>query len=162
MNRHCTALLGLVLACGVTPHASAAAAHKWIDADGVTHYSDKPPNSVETTLIELPERGALETASENGRPADDYYSISNQWQRMNQERVERERLALERAKLRAAQQTPAPTPVVAEDDNDIRYVPVYVGFGFHRPHHRHHRHGASLRYSPQPPAQPSLGTFPTR
>jgi len=152
MNRHCTTLLGLVLACSVALPVGAAAVHKWVDADGVTHYSDKPPDSVETTLIELSEPLAVKTASEDGRPADDYYSISNQWQRMNQERLERDRLNLERERIRAARQTPAPAATVAEGDN-IRYVPIYSGFRFHRQRRPRH-HYVAVPHLPQPPSPP--------
>lgn len=143
------ALLSLALVCAIVTPASATAVHKWVDADGVTHYSDKPPESVDTTLIELSEPAAVKTASEDGGPADDYYSISNQWQRMNQERIERERLNLERERIRAAQQTPAPTATVVERKVKVRYVPIFAGFGPH-PHHPHHRYGTGPKHSPQP------------
>jgi len=151
------ALLGLALTCGVTAPASAAAVHKWIDADGVTHYSDKPPESVETTLIELPEPAAVKNASEDGGLADDYYSITNQWQRMNQERIERERLNLERERIRAARQTPAPTATVVQQEDEVRYVPIFTGFGLH-PHRPQHRYGGGRRH-PRSPAPASPGVI---
>ena len=162
MIRYYTALLGLALICSALTPAAASAVHKWIDERGVTHYSDEPPDSVETTLIELPEPTIIRTASEDDGLADDYYSISNQWQRMNEERLERERLNLERARIRAARQTPVTAP--AANDDEVRYVPVYSGFGYYRPHRRHHRrHHGGMRPHPRPqPRQPGLGTFPTQ
>lgn len=157
MNRHLTELLGLALICGGLSPAGATAVHKWVDADGVTHYSDAPPDSIETTLIELPAPTLISTAGEDGRAADDYYSITNQWQRMNQERLERERLNLEREKIRAARQTPAPAPAAVADD-EVRYVPVYAGFRFPRHHRGYHRYRGGGRPEPRP--QASLGTFP--
>ena len=158
MNPHCTALLSLALACGIVTPASAAAVHKWIDADGVTHYSDQPPDSVDTTLIELPEPTALKTAGEDGGLADDYYSIPNQWQRMNQERIERERLNLERERARAARQTAAPTATVVKREVKVRYVPIFAGFGLF-PHHPHHRYDTGPRHQPKRPAQPAPGVI---
>ncbi len=90
----------LLCACLVLP-AQADIAHKWVDADGVTHYSDEPPAdaAAPATAIELPAAGRRATS-----PGDDYYSIANQWQRMHQERLERDRIALEKARLRAARE----------------------------------------------------------
>lgn len=161
---HYTALLGLALICSALTPAAAGAVHKWVDEHGVTHYSDEPPDNTETTLIELPEPTIARTASEDGGLADDYYSISNQWARMNEERLERERLDLERDRIRAARQTPVPAPAAGDSGDEVRYVPVYSGFGYYRPHRRHHgRHHGGMRPHPRPqPRQPSLGTFPTQ
>lgn len=160
MTRHSTALLGLALACGGLQTVAGGPVHKWVDDDGVTHYSDEPPQSAATTLIELPKPARADSAGGSGEPQDDYYSISNQWQRMHLERLERERLNLERERIRAARQTP---PAAAKDDDDeVRYVPLYSGFGYYRPHRRHHRYHDGGRHKPQAPAQSSLGTFPTQ
>ena len=160
MNRHCTTLLGLALACGGPQTAAGGAVHKWVDDDGVTHYSDEPPQSTVTTLIELQKPTSVDSAGGSGRPQDDYYSISNQWQRMHQERLERERLNLERERIRAARQKPP--AAAADDDDEVRYVPIYSGFGYYRPHRRPHRFHHGIRHKPRPPVQTSLGTFPTQ
>ncbi len=74
--------------------AQASVVHKWIDADGVTHYSDEPPAASVTDLeqIELP----TPPARAPGEPEDAYYSIANQWQRMHRERIELEKARAER------------------------------------------------------------------
>lgn len=160
MKKTCTALLGLALTCGGLPTAQAAGVHKWVDAQGLTHYSDEPPGAVETTLIELPQP-TVAKGDDDEKPAGDYYSISNQWQRMNQERLERERLDLERAKIRAARQTPA-ADTADRDEDEVRYVTVYRGFGLRRHHRRSHRIHRFDSHRPQAPASADLGTFPTQ
>lgn len=74
---------------GFAASIEAEVVHKWVDADGVTHYSDEPPPATVTGLeqIELPATPPR-AADEN---ADRYYSISSQWQRMRRERIELER-----------------------------------------------------------------------
>jgi len=153
-------LLVTLLACCTTLPALAVGVHKWVDADGLTHYSDEPPGAGETMLIELPEP-AVSKSDDDEKPAGDYYSISNQWQRMNQERLERERLNLERAKIRAARQTPAPDTADAGED-EVRYVTVYRDFGLRRHHRRPHRIHRFDGHRPQAPTTANLGTFPTQ
>ncbi len=143
-RRHESALHGITgTGPGLRQPADGGPVHKWVDDDGVTHYSDEAPPSVVTTLIELPEPPRADSAGSSGEPQDDYYSISNQWQRMHQERLERERLNLERERIRVARQAP---PAAAKDDDDaVRYLPVYSGFGYYRPHRRHHRYHGRRR-----------------
>lgn len=84
-----------LLLTGFTAFAQASVVHKWVDADGVTHYSDAPPAGSVTDFeqIELPASPARDAA----RVDDDYYSIANQWRRMHRERVELERARVERS-----------------------------------------------------------------
>ena len=157
----------LILTVIALSPARAAGVHKWVDDEGITHYSDDAPETVETTLIDLPP-----PAIDEKRPNEDendYYSISNQWQRMNRERLEREQIELERARIRAAQQTRLQTETATSDKRDgdagnVRYVPIYAPFP-HRKHPRHRNHSRS-RYSHyrQPQARPTenLGSFPTQ
>ena len=79
-------LLGFILL-----PAQAAVVHKWIDADGVTHYSDTAPGSspAQVSIIDIPERNLVKTDVDN-----DYYSIRNQWQRLYKERIEKQKLEL--------------------------------------------------------------------
>lgn len=82
----------LLVACAAP--APSSTIHKWVDDDGITHYSDTPPGApaIEFERIDLPD-----TAASTVKRADDYYSIANQWQRMHRERIERERARAERA-----------------------------------------------------------------
>ena len=74
--------LFLVL-CSMPFCTSAAAIHSWIDADGITHFSDTPlPADVtDATTVELNEHYPPLLDAETY-----YYSIANQWQRMHEER----------------------------------------------------------------------------
>ena len=128
-------LLVTLLACQAP--VLAVDVHKWIDEQGVTHYSDEAPEAIETTLIDLPDPVVAVSGGEN----EDYYSISKQWERMNRERLEREKLALEKARIEAVLHPPATTTVYVRDDGEDRIIPVYHDFRFRktRGHRRHHR-----------------------
>ena len=119
--------------------------HKWIDVDGITHYSDAPPRSdlFEITRIDT---GIRKNTVSKG----DYYSIANQWARMQRERRERDRIKLEQERLRAARQ-PTRTEVVyvEKPESGIRYVSVYPRTRYLRHSHyrSYHKRGSRLRYS---------------
>lgn len=83
--------LALVLS-GFVASIQAAVVHKWVDANGVTHYSDEPPPGNVTGIeqIELP------PAHDPQKTEEAYYSIANQWRRMYRERIELERVRAER------------------------------------------------------------------
>jgi len=85
-----------LLLTGCIAFAQASTIHKWIDADGVTHYSDGAPPASVTDLeqFELPGLPAP-VANKSG---EDYYSIANQWRRMHRERIELERVRAGRAR----------------------------------------------------------------
>ncbi|MEX2525656.1 MAG: DUF4124 domain-containing protein [Gammaproteobacteria bacterium] len=73
--------------------------YTWVDGDGVTHFSDAPPvkaaapGNVETMSMPT---GFPDAADAN----EDYYSITNQWQRIQEERTARQEFTLERKRLR--------------------------------------------------------------
>lgn len=116
----------LALLAAATTTTADGLVHTWVDADGVTHFSDRPPADAmtESSTMTMPA-----DFPETVNPDDAYYSIANQWQRVQEERADRERLALERARVRAEQRAasaaPAPPPPPAQQ-------PVFVG-GFARP-----------------------------
>jgi hypothetical protein len=150
-----------LLACGAATPALAVGAHKWIDEKGVTHYSDEAPAAIETTFIDLPDPVI---ASPENDGADNYYSISNQWERMNRERLEREKLLLEKAKIEAARQPPPQPVVYVQDSGEDRIIPVYRDFRYrkHRGQRRHYRSHRSPGLVRPLPAPPLSGGFPTR
>lgn len=136
-------LSGAILAfCLVTP-VTAAVAHKWVDANGLTHYSDAAPgvDSGLVTQIDLPANSA------SNKAADDYYSITRQWQRLHQERIELEKLALEKARQQASvlQQKAEVVYVDPPVETGYRLIyanPGYRRYGYHRSHYRYgHRYG---------------------
>ena len=87
-----------LLLSGFAAPIDAAVVHKWVDADGVTHYSDEPPApTTEFERIDLPAAPPRAAVGD-----DDYYSIANQWQRMHRERIELERTRVERPRAKGA------------------------------------------------------------
>lgn len=113
--------------------AMATEIHKWVDEHGITHYSDEAPGvqDVEVTLIEVPA-----TYSTNKNSEEDYYSITNQWKRIHEERIALEKIKLEKAKYKAAQQPSQPQVVYYEDRGGGYYFgnPNYFS---NRYKHRH-------------------------
>ena len=71
-----TVLLALLLSTG----ARAADVFRWVDANGVTHYSDTPPKDGE----EVQSLRVNDSNPPGYDPADDPYSIVNQAKRMNE------------------------------------------------------------------------------
>ena len=131
--------------------AHAAVVHKWIDADGVTHYSDEAPGPAvtEVSMIDVPAGN-----SDKSDAKDDYYSIKNQWQRVYKERLERQKLELERDRQKAAIQSTTPQVVYINESSDERYAVAYLGRFHHRyrhgrlhKRHKHHRGFRDKRYS---------------
>ncbi|MEM7564656.1 MAG: DUF4124 domain-containing protein [Pseudomonadota bacterium] len=99
-------LLALIVFFAVTP-VSGSVIHKWVDSNGVTHYSDVAPEAEAASTLDIPVADSARTASTN-----DYYSIQNQWKRVNQERLarekrEQEQLASQKKKSRLAKVMPA-------------------------------------------------------
>lgn len=107
MNRSIAAQLAPILLAGALTSATAGVAHKWVDADGITHYSDAPP-AIETSPVTLIELAVSDTPAND--PAAAYYSIRNQWLRIQEERLARERIRLEQIRLKS--QTPSAAPQV--------------------------------------------------
>jgi len=74
-------------------------AYTWVDKDGITHFSDSPPATGTTAsgdIVSMP----LPQSYTAPDPAQDYYSISNQWRRMQEVKAEQDGLALQREQLR--------------------------------------------------------------
>ncbi len=116
-------LLVLFIASLVASPIYAEQIHKWIDEEGVTHYSDSAPESKTEDV------SVIETLDEYTVPQnldEDYYSITNQWLRMNEERLAREKLKLEQEKQRAASQPPPPQVIYVQED---------VGYGVSYPYY---------------------------
>ena len=103
MNFFGTIILTGLLSCLPFPQGiNAAELFKWLDADGVTHYSDEPPpKSVsEFKSLEFRESSVSGPRASSGASAEaDYFSVINQAKRMEASRLERERLRLEKEKL---------------------------------------------------------------
>lgn len=128
------------MSCSLLP-AQAAVVHKWVDADGVTHYSDQAPepSTTQVTMIEV-----AETRSVKGN--NDFYSIVNQWQRMHKERIEYEKLKLEQAKQKAAQQSATPQIVYINEPPARQVTYAYPGAHNRNHYYKGHRHNSGYRH----------------
>jgi hypothetical protein len=128
MNQSIALLPLVILTNCVLLSVDAASVYKWVDTNGVTHYSDEAPASSTTqvTLIDIPT-----TQSVADNVESDYYSIANQWARLHEELIKREKLKLEKARQKAAQ---SPQIVYINESNASRYVVAYPGF-LHRRHY---------------------------
>jgi hypothetical protein len=127
-----TACCGLA---GLPPAAAyAGAIYTWVDAGGVTHFSESPPPDPVTqpAMIELmPPPPPADT--------DDYYSIIRQAERMERRRLENEKLAAERlqaeAEARRARieaEAAMQAPASYADDGSV-YLPAYPYYPGHGP-----------------------------
>lgn len=140
INCKCIALsLIMLLLAAVTLPVYAGSVHKWVDDQGVTHYSDQAPdnysdtnsdnnNAEQVEVIRIDFSDAYRTSSYQ----DNYYSVTNQWARMKEERIERKQLQLEKAKQKVAQQPVDPQVVFvnqAEESQRSIYYPAHSSFG---------------------------------
>lgn len=117
-------MIALLAAC--SPLAAQDVAYRWVDEEGVTHFSDRPPaESVQTQALEIPDYQP---------PVGPVFSYVAMLQRL--EALERE---LERTRLERARQ-PTPAPVVIQPVHTVERVATPVFFphrrGF-RPVHPH-------------------------
>ena len=117
----------------VSLQATAVTVHTWIDENGVVHYGDRVPPSVDDAdTVELDDLPPPDDA--------DPYSVVKQWERVREERERRDALALERervrAEARARRDTPPPVytpswrPVVYPGFNPYRGRGGGYGHGF--------------------------------
>jgi len=126
----------LTLALTLPPATGAGAVNKWVGADGVTHYSDEAPGADATYVTSLE---VTVSYSQPPNVEDDYYSIANQWKRMQAERLTMAKIKLEKARVTAESR-----PDVVYVENRERRVIGYPALWF--PHHRKRYH----RYPPSP------------
>jgi hypothetical protein len=142
----------------------AAAVHKWVDDRGVTHYSDAAPDAAETSVVQLEISTGNRSTSAASESSDHYYSIANQWQRIQQERLQQQQLELQKAAVTATRTTDRGPTDYDDEERTTRYVAAYPAklhrrHGYRKRHPRHHRSYAHTRQSNPQPA--SLGSFPT-
>ncbi len=121
---------------------SAGPVYTWVDASGITWFSDSPPTEepVSLSLIEdLPPPAA-------GIPADgDFYSVINQARRMETRRLLNEKLTAERLQAEAeanqarAEALAAQQPTIVYEDGPGGYIYPYYP-RYHKRHHNKHPH----------------------
>jgi hypothetical protein len=129
-----------LLACCNWISANAAAIHKWVDSKGITHYSDAGPSSPATsvTRLEISTGNTLET--ELSTPSDQYYSIANQWQRLQQERLQQQQFELQRAAINVNKSVEPRRVEESNESHTARYLVAY-------PARIHRRHGRPKHHS---------------
>ena len=120
MTKTIMALCGLLATLAVATHVDAAEIYKWVDEEGVIHFSDTKPvdaASVESLRVH-------QTNAPDYNPADDPYSIRNQAKRIGEtwERLEKERD--ERQEKRREEELRQPTFVYQP------YDPYYAGYRY--------------------------------
>jgi len=113
--QHSNSILFIAVLClACTSQVNANDVHKWVDENGVTHYSDEAPENIvnEVEQITLPA-----TYSRAVGVQDDYYSIANQWMRVHEQRIALEKIKLEKAKQKAALRPVEPPVIVVNETN---------------------------------------------
>ena len=93
MNRCCPLALAAAL-CFTSAHAEM---YRWVDENGVTHFSQAPPASGDATRLEKP-------AADPVGNSDTVQSVNEQWQQLQDrrdERAEQEEQAQEQQDLQA-------------------------------------------------------------
>ena len=148
------------LAVTLLAHAGEQTVFTWVDADGVTHFSEAPPEDTAVESFEI----KLEQAPAAGPAQDaDHYSVVNQAQRMEQSRLESEKVKTERlqAEAEARRAAAASQPSASSGDYDSdRYYPAYPFYYGYRPGYRP---GYKPGHRPGRPVQlPEPGRGPVR
>jgi hypothetical protein len=119
--------------------ADAGAIYTWVDAHGVTHFSETPPPdpAVQPAMIDLRPLSPPPPSD-----YDDYYSVIRQAERMERRRLENEKLEAERLQaeaetMRARREAEAamqPPPDNYADTNSV-YLPAYPYYPGYGPGH---------------------------
>lgn len=139
-----------MLLCSISISTTAATVHRWVDDQGVTHFSDAPP--AEATR----EVKTLELSDDYPAAADtrtNYYSIANQWERMRIEREQKTRVDLEKARIQAENAAAAAYSEPPAEVQEPRYYPTYFPPSTNRrrafrPRHDDFRNDGYDRYPP--------------
>ncbi|MGD8839389.1 MAG: DUF4124 domain-containing protein [Gammaproteobacteria bacterium] len=104
--------------------AQAQTVKKWVDEEGVTHYSDQGPaeKGAEVKEIEVPDASVTEFESESVNER-----INKQLQQLEQDRKVREQEAEERKKARDVEEALEREPIEAEKKRDKNNSRGYKG-----------------------------------
>ena len=124
MRRFLPLLIGLLLAAGPAFAGDGGTAWRWVDQNGVVHFSDQPPpDAANAESLELPEY-EIQTV-----PAYSYVALLERLRNLEAEldAVKRER-----------QRQPTPAPVVIQPVATVERVvtPAFFPSFRHFPHHR--------------------------
>ncbi|NIT33574.1 MAG: DUF4124 domain-containing protein [Xanthomonadales bacterium] len=110
MNKSRHLICGLALTLGAAGPAAIAseAIYRWVDADGVVHYADRPPEGVQTEMVATGETRGLglasaRTSSPAATPGADEAEEQSYAQQRRDERAERRKESTERRRELAAE-----------------------------------------------------------
>ena len=67
----CRVLLSVGIGLLCLPAVRASGIHRWVDADGVVHFGDRPPPGVRAETLEQPSRSAASATKQGTRPLDE-------------------------------------------------------------------------------------------
>lgn len=133
--RHISLYLMTFLFVAVAAPVFAGSVHKWVDEQGITHYSDQLPKSINNKISNSVEQVDVLDSYRNTDlvgPQDDYYSVTNQWARMREERIARKQLQLEKNKQKEVASPAVPQVVYINQEQPQSsnvYYPAYSSFG---------------------------------
>ena len=104
--------------------------YKWVDEHGMTHYSDElPAGHVEHEAFQFAEYHS------DSNPVEDYYSIQNQLERLQERRAETLKQKQRAAEIKAAKNPPPREVIITSSEPQQRYYsPAYFPHGLHKPH----------------------------
>ena len=110
--------------------------YKWVDAEGVTHYSETLPNkNIDHVALEFTQDYQVPNHE------DDYYSVQNQLKRLQQRRSQQ---LAEKKQVQVAKQTPEIVYVQVSEPERNYYLPAYF------PHFKsHHYNGKYNTHYPK-------------
>ncbi len=140
-------VLSLIVLSMAAAKAQAQQLYKWVDDQGVTHYSESLPSQhVDHVAFEFTEDYQVPNTQ------DDYYSIQNQLKRLQERRSQRRAEKQQAAKVKeSARQAPEVIYVQASEPERRYFAPAYFPKHYL---HRYNNHYAK-RY-PTPKHQKQL------
>ncbi len=130
-------LTGYLLLTALLTPVLAGPIYTWVDRDGVTHFSESPPENASTKARQIEVEPVPVVGNTGG---DDYYSVVQQLERMQKRRLENERAQAEQLKAEtAARQAETAAAKAQEQESRDEPVPTIV-YPVPVPVHPHQRH----------------------
>ncbi|MDW3095437.1 MAG: DUF4124 domain-containing protein [Gammaproteobacteria bacterium] len=136
----------MVVLCMLAIETQAQQLYKWVDAQGVTHYSETlPSQDIDHATFEFTEDYQVSNSQ------DDYYSIQNQLKRLQERRAQQraeKQQALKEKEVK--QQVPEIIYVQAHEPEGRYYLPVYYP-RYNSYHYNKHYNGYRPKHRSQKP-----------
>lgn len=143
--------------------------YKWVDDQGVTHYGDAlPDENIVHESFKFPQY------NQASKPSDDYYSIQNQLQRLQERRAETLKQKQQAAEIKAAKNPSRQELYVTAAEPERRYYPYayfpnrfnkhykpIAGVPYHGRHYKHHNKHVSPSKTKLEPVRSGLVSKPS-